>query len=111
MDQWDIQSLVDNKVDCGTTWDQHIDNYIASIGGNDAVESEYVIMQSDIDELFLQISTPKKSHNQNLALIVLIRIDTINGVLLSQPLVALCDSGSINTIMNKRSLPNGVEPL
>ena len=39
---------------------------------------------------------------------VLLLMHTINGVITNRPLVALCDSGSSHSLMNKGSLPRGV---
>ena len=39
---------------------------------------------------------------------VLLLMHTINGVITNRPLVALCDSGSSHSLMNKGSLPWGV---
>ena len=39
---------------------------------------------------------------------VLLLMRTINGVITNRPLVALCNSGSSHSLMNKGSLPRGV---
>ena len=38
MDRWDIQALVNNKVNGDATWNQHIEDYVEIIGENNAVE-------------------------------------------------------------------------
>lgn len=59
-----IQALVVNKVNCNSTWDQHTDKYIGNIVENGAVEFEYVLTQSDVDELFVRMLAPKMNHNE-----------------------------------------------
>lgn len=53
------------------------------------------------------IPTPKLKHNNNLIPIVLLLMHTINGIITNRPIVALCDSGSLHCMFNKRTLPFG----
>ena len=93
--------MVEYEVDCNTTRDQHIDSYISSIEGDDAIEFKYVITQDNIDKSFLRIPIPKTNHNENLAPTILIRIDKIIGVRLSRSLVELCDAEFTMTVIIK----------
>ena len=68
----------------------------------------FVVSQEEIDVMVSNIPTPKSKHNKNLIPMVLLLMHTINGVITNTPLVALCDSGSSHSLMNKGSLPRGV---
>ena len=57
------------------------------------------------------IPTPKRTHRTKLTPVVLMKIKAINGVPLTRPLIALCDSGSTGTLIKDSSLPFGAKPI
>lgn len=59
--------------------------------------------QHDINNNFI-IPTPKQPHQSWLLPVILLEIKAINGVGLTYPLVALCDSGSTGTLIKDFSL-------
>ena len=70
-------------------------------------EESFIATQLEIDAMVLNIPTPKSKHNKNLIPMVLLLMQTINGIITNRPLVALCDSGSSHCMFNKRALPFG----
>lgn len=68
----------------------------------------FVASQEDINAMVSNIPTPKSKHNKNLIPTVLLLMHTINGVITNRPIVALCDSFSSHSLMNKGSLPWGM---
>ena len=79
-------------------------NRTETVGGQEI----FTVSQEEIDAMVSNIPTPKSKHNKNLIPMVLLLMHTINGVITNRPLVALCDSGSSHSLMNKGSLPWGV---
>ena len=79
-------------------------NRTETVGGQET----FVASQAEIDAIVSNIPTPKSKHNKNMIFIVLLLMHTINGVITNRPLVALCDSGSSHSLMNKGSLPRGM---
>ena len=89
-----------------------IDHYVNIFYDGDENEVDtkfYNITQNNIDTNFI-VRTPKRLHQSNLALVVLINIKAINGMKLTKPSVALCDSGSTDTLIKDSSLPFGCIP-
>ena len=76
-------------------------NRTETVGGQEI----FVVSQEEINVMVSNIPTPKSKHNKNLIPMVLLLMHTINGVITNRPLVALCDSGSSHSLMNKGSLP------
>ena len=65
-------------------------------------EDEEETQQKDIDESVQLIPCPKQS---------VLNVEAINGVQCMQPLICLADYGSTNSLMNKSSMPYGVNPI
>ena len=74
------------------------------------VEDNFVATREDLNNIFM-IPTPKRTHRTRLTLVMLMKIKAINGVRLTRPLIALCDSGSTGTLIKDSSLPVGVKPI
>ena len=74
-------------------------NRTETVGGQEI----FVVSQEEINAMVSNIPTPKSKHNKNLIPMVLLLMHTINGVITNRPLVALCDSGSSHSLMNRGS--------
>ena len=84
--------------------DEWIDNRVTS--------ESFVVHQQDIDESFINVPTPKSSKTtKNVAPIILMNVVNINGQNATRPLIALCDSGSSDSLMKRSSLPFGTTPI
>ena len=57
------------------------------------------------------IPTLKRTHRTRLTPVVLIKIKAKNGVPLTRPLIALCDSGSTGTLIKDSSLHFDTKPI
>ena len=79
---------------------QFVDEIIDSFASKIQME-ETEPSQEEINRMFV-IPTPKRTHQTDLAPIVLLKAKAVNGQLCSRPFICLLDSGSTGCLINKK---------
>ena len=77
---------------------------------NTFFEDSLVATQEDLNNIIM-IPTPKHTNHTKLTPVVLLKIKAINGVPVSRPLIALCDTCSTGTFIKDSSLPLSCKPV
>ena len=81
------RETANDNVPTSTTIEQ-IDNIIDNYANIISDDDEFVATQNDIDNNFV-FPTPKRNHRQTLVPIVIVAVNTVNGVKLPRPLLCL----------------------
>ena len=99
-------SLIDQMIDQAIN---SLSNHAKAFNKTELVGGQevFIATQLEIDAMASNIPTPKTKHNNKLIPMVLLMMQTINGIMTNRPLVVLLDLGSLHCLFNKAVLSYG----